>query len=613
MTKKSPSMACDPSPATRLFSRLPSLFASFGSFGRVEVKAAGENRQFVQLWAVALVFVLFATLFFIMAMMDLERLENMLLEHRIRKAQYVTEGIEKASSDWFDRMALVDGYGATPPGVAVRDGASPPSGSAAASLIDLARSIAARERTISSTLETLRGTAESEHLAGIAILDENGRAALHTGVPQRTAESRSKALMEGREGTSIQLAVESDKPDSYAFVGMRSEGGTGAVALFLDAKGLHYWRLKASIQKAVEELRWVRGVSYLEVEDGRGAPITEAGPAPGLKSGTGASSADIPYNPKELQAPVAKEIDTHSVEIALPFRLPDGAIGRARVDLETHADQFVIQNRWHIFFWTGIMILIGLFAMGLLYQTQNRHVAKLQAIREKLHHAERLSSLAKLAAGVAHEIRNPLNAVSMATQRLQREFGPEEGEKRREFERITFIVRDEIRRLNGIIEDFLSLSRTDRLDVQPQPIMHLLKRVAFLVREEAVGRGVRLEEIETDFSPNVLMDGGKMEQALLNIVRNAVESISGEGVVTVGVEDSGKSMTSVLVRDTGAGIPREEAGRIFDPYYTTKEKGIGIGLCIAHEIVIAHGGEIRVKSEPGKGTTFEILLPREEA
>ena len=103
-----------------------------------------------------------------------------------------------------------------------------------------------------------------------------------------------------------------------------------------------------------------------------------------------------------------------------------------------------------------------------------------------------------------------------------------------------------------------------------------------------------------------------MEQALLNIVRNAADSISDQGSIMISLEHSGKNLISIKVRDTGEGIPAGEEQKIFEPYYTTKEKGTGLGLSIAREIILAHGGEIRVQSKPEQGTTFEILLPRQE-
>jgi signal transduction histidine kinase len=104
------------------------------------------------------------------------------------------------------------------------------------------------------------------------------------------------------------------------------------------------------------------------------------------------------------------------------------------------------------------------------------------------------------------------------------------------------------------------------------------------------------------------MDTRKMEQAVLNIFRNAMESISGEGTITVSATRINTKKIGLQIRDTGAGILPETVDRIFDPFFTTKEHGVGMGLCIAHEIIVAHGGEIRIQSEPDEGTTFEILL-----
>jgi signal transduction histidine kinase len=107
----------------------------------------------------------------------------------------------------------------------------------------------------------------------------------------------------------------------------------------------------------------------------------------------------------------------------------------------------------------------------------------------------------------------------------------------------------------------------------------------------------------------VSIDFDKIKQAIFNIVKNAMESISGRGSITLSVEQEGKEWAKVKISDTGCGLSREEMEQIFNPDYTTKEKGLGLGLALAHEIIQGHSGEIKVMSEPGTGTTFEILLP----
>ena len=570
-----------------------------------------EGGPSVRLWVIALVFAVFSALFFIMAMIDLRRLEGMLLDHRIKKAQYVIEGVERASEERFDRLMPMGDNGTLSPALSIQEAAFPAEESYAKSLIDLAKYIGYQEEIHSLSRENLLEVAESGNFSTIALLGRGGEARIQTGPLPPALLPEIETFVKGGQEVTIHLSDETDKPDSLSFIGIRRQDAKGLVILVLDAKGLHHWRLKVAVQKGIEDLRWVGGVIYFVVEDSPGHPIAGAGNVPTSTVPNRVATIVTSLNSRNVARQQQKSMDTSTMEFALPFQLHSQTIGTARVGLEVRADQYVIDERRHIFLWTAVMILIGLFAMGLLYQTQNRHLGKLQAIRERLHQAERLSSLTNLAARVAHEIRNPLNGISLATQRLRREFSPGEGKNKEEFERITYILRDEIRRLNAIIEDFLSLSRSDRLNLQPQPIVDLLRRTVFLVREEALAMGIQIDAQLTDFSPLILMDASKMEQALLNIVRNAMEAITGEGSITISIENSGKSRASIKVQDSGAGIRKEKLSQIFDPYYTTKEGGVGIGLCIAHEIIVAHGGEILVFSEAGKGTVCEIRLPLE--
>ncbi len=568
----------------------------------------------MQLWMVALVFALLFALFLIVALMDLSRLEDMLLNHRIKKAEYVMEGIQLAAEGNYNQLMRDD-----QPAKLAPDAPAPTPKTAFSAeeslegaLISLAEDIGHREQMHNLSQEQLSRLADSENLSAVAVLDEKGEVVVQTGPLPDALKTPVRTLVEGRREEAIDLSVQAERPDSFGFAGIRRHGEKGAVILVLDAKGLRQWRLKAAVRKAAGDRPLIKGVTYFVVEDSLGRQLAMAGQIPEDMVRTAVPASRNVRGPENAAGRQVTAIDRTSIEISLPFRIHDETVGTAHVGLITPADQFVIEERRHIFLWTGFMILIGLIVMGLLYQTQNRHISRLQAIRERLQRAERHSSLARLAAGVAHEIRNPLNAISMATQRLQREYTPrEDSNNRQEFERITFVVRDEIKRLNAIIQDFLSLSQSEQMELHPHPIGDLVERIVFLVRDEAQAMGIRIEEQGMDFSLSVLMDTRKMEQALFNIVRNAMESISGEGFIIISVDSPGKNRVSVRVRDTGAGIPREELGRIFDPFYTTKKNGTGIGLCIANEIIAAHGGEILVQSEPGRGTTFEILLPRE--
>lgn len=565
-------------------------------------------RRFIQPLAVALVFLLFALLFFGMAMMDLKRLEILLLDAIKKKAVYVTEVTEKCAQSKFSRLARNgDSYHPLYTGMALDDEALVMQESLAGALIDAARNIDQQgTKPGAPTAEKL----SSAQFQVILIKDERDLASIEKASLPPDMLVHLKALLEGREQVVIHLFHGAEKENAVSLVGIRRQDGEGVVALVLDGEGLEYWGWKIALQSTLDDLRGGTGVIYIAVEDSQGKLLAGEGSIPREKVEECLLMAATDRDPTATVGQCLKVGDTKFLELAFPFHLDGKTIGTARVGLETHeTDRLLMENRRHILLWTGLMVLIGLLAMGLLYQTQNRHVARLQAMREKLHQAARLSSLGKLGAGVAHEIRNPLNAIGMAVQTLQREFSPAAASKKEEFAYVTTIIRDEIHRLNTIIKDFLSLSRSDRLDLRRQSLSDLLERIAFLAEGEARDKGIRVEKRWSKKMPWVLMDAHKMEQALLNIVRNAIESIPGEGCVMISGEQPKKDLATITIRDNGSGISKGEEGKIFDPFYTTKESGVGLGLAIAHEIIAAHNGRIRVTSRPDAGTTFEIQLP----
>ncbi len=370
----------------------------------------------------------------------------------------------------------------------------------------------------------------------------------------------------------------------------------------LDENGYRYWGKRVAVQKAVDNTS-MGDIVYIRIENPAGMLLGGLGDAPAWAvdnisspGKVGVSSRKINFNNGDLQ------------EIILPFLIDGQVEGVARVALNRDKmDQILSENRFHMIISMALIVLTGLMAIWFLFQNQNRHLARMEELGKRLQQSERLSSLGQLAAGVAHEIRNPLNAISLAVQRIQREFAPAES-RADDFKKITSVIRDEVRRLNGIIEEFLAFSRTQRLDLKDFPVEDILRKLLGLMEEEAGLRGIK---IIADFSstPSIVpMDLDKLQQAILNILKNAIESISGAGSITVSVENNAKDV-SIKVRDTGAGLSPQEIEKIFNPDYTTKEKGLGLGLPIAYEIIRSHGGQINVFSKPGAGTTFEVLLP----
>jgi signal transduction histidine kinase len=291
----------------------------------------------------------------------------------------------------------------------------------------------------------------------------------------------------------------------------------------------------------------------------------------------------------------------HVLEVEMPVAFSAGFKGLARLGFSRERiDRLLKKERTRVFIYMAFIVFIAFLSMWLIYKNQNRHLARMREIERELHQAEKLSALGRLAAGVAHEIRNPLNAISMASQRLQSD----------NLSQLTGLIKDEIRRLNQIIEDFLTFSKNRKLEFQRRDLIEVVREIVLLITEEAESKGVKIITHLGTSAFMVSMDFDRLKQALFNIIKNAMESISHEGLVTIFVETEGKQWVKVGVSDTGNGLNPDEKARIFDPDYTTKEKGLGLGLSLAHEIVRGHGGEIHVRSQKGSGTTFEILLPR---
>jgi PAS domain S-box-containing protein len=226
----------------------------------------------------------------------------------------------------------------------------------------------------------------------------------------------------------------------------------------------------------------------------------------------------------------------------------------------------------------------------------------------QLRRAESLASLTTLAAGVAHEIKNPLGSISIHIQLIQKAAKGKKSIATASIENHLGIVNEEIERLNKIVVDFLFAVRPMDVELREGDPSALVKEVVDFIRYEAEGAGVRVDLSVADNVPRILLDKRYMKQALLNLAKNALAAMPGGGTLTFGVE-ADDAEVRISVEDTGTGIPEESLGKIFEPYYTTKESGTGLGLTITFKIIREHQGEINVSSKLGVGSTFTISLP----
>jgi len=227
-----------------------------------------------------------------------------------------------------------------------------------------------------------------------------------------------------------------------------------------------------------------------------------------------------------------------------------------------------------------------------------------QELLRRMLRAERLAAVGTMAAGLAHEVRNPLNSAALQLQVLRRRLARPDSTPA-SIDSVTVLVEDEIRRLERLVSDFLSFARPRPLELQATALGELCRAVVALVTPEAEASHVEVElDVATELPP-IAVDPERLRQVLQNLVRNAVEAMPDGGRLTLRARHAGDHV-ELDVADTGQGFGDEAP--VFDAFFTTKPKGTGLGLSIVHRIVTDHGGTIRVRSHPGD-TCFTIALP----
>lgn len=234
-----------------------------------------------------------------------------------------------------------------------------------------------------------------------------------------------------------------------------------------------------------------------------------------------------------------------------------------------------------------------------------RDLTEARRLERQAQRREKLTAMGELASGVAHEIRNPLNAIAMIAQRFEREFSPRSGAA--EYRSLARVMQDETRRVNGIIRQFLSFARPARPQRRPTPIPEILDHLASLVSSQAATGGITLSA-STDTIMTANLDPDQVTQALLNVVQNAIDATPRGGTVTITASTYGDAVR-FTVRDTGKGIPPEGLDKVFNLYYTTKPEGTGLGLPLTQQIVGQHGGTVEIQSSVGQGTTVTVDFP----
>jgi PAS domain S-box-containing protein len=244
-----------------------------------------------------------------------------------------------------------------------------------------------------------------------------------------------------------------------------------------------------------------------------------------------------------------------------------------------------------------------------------RDLSRVRQLEERLRRSDRLAAVGELAAGLAHEIKNPLTSLLTFSRRLTRAF--EDADFRQKFQTV---VPRELERINGIVEGLLELARPARLIFKPVRVATLLERAVELYGSRIEAQRIDVQRDYARDLPAIWADQEALYQALVNLVTNALDAMPSGGVLILragsadaeglgsGRVGSGRRV-AIEIEDSGVGIPPAAVDRVFNPFFSTKDSGTGLGLALTYKIVDDHGGSIDVRSLPGVGTTFRLVLP----
>lgn len=249
--------------------------------------------------------------------------------------------------------------------------------------------------------------------------------------------------------------------------------------------------------------------------------------------------------------------------------------------------------------------------LGQLIKVFNEMVKGLRERRElelRLHRAEQSAIVGRLAAGIAHEIKNPLNYISLTIDYLRSKFAPAEESAKEKFVDKMDGIKDEIKRLDRLIRNFLSYGRPLNLNPKPVNLRELIGSILTLTTEQAEQQAIKMSLDETTSLPIMEADIERLKSCFSNLILNAQQAMPDGGELKISFQPFAEG-TEVIITDTGTGIEPENLEKIFEPYFSTKETGTGLGLALVKRIIEGHGGRLEVESALSQGTTFRVWLP----
>lgn len=467
------------------------------------------------------------------------------------------------------------------------------------------------------------------HLHKVELLDLQGRPwVTHTGTVPLDVESFLAELRERWSGQDSTVHIwgrlwsqpRGQVPtlpqhkfweDSVFGVALEARSFPGFIAIHADAAYMLKLQREIGVQRQIQDLGRQEGIHHLALLDNDFTVLAHTDPGLAGSRMVDDLSARARVTDRSAHRIVDTEGGGRRYELVKPMRLDGDPMGFLRIGVSMDA----VDTAWWQSLWSMVGLGCGILGLGMLgfaaiLYNQRFHMQEIKALEAEVDRREHLSMMGNLAATVAHEVRNPLNAISMGLQRLKAEFQPTQDEG--EYSRFIELMRAEVHRLNSIVEEFLTLSRP--LNIKPDLVKvdQLLKDLTTLTEGDAESSGVDIAVVHHGPRPVVKADPDYLKQVLLNLILNGLQAMPEGGRLTIETSIRDGRMR-LSVNDTGEGIAPENLARIFEPYFTTKSEGSGLGLPIARRIVESHGGTIEVASQTGTGTRFDIVLPLDHA
>ena len=466
-----------------------------------------------------------------------------------------------------------------------------------------------REKPLSSS--DLHSLVDQYRIASIEIYNAKGNPVKGWPSPISSLEKNYflQELIEKKRPVAINLFGKLLAEDQIFSIAVWRRGIPEIIALHLNGEQVKKLLGQFAIQRAISDIGLREGILYISVQDPSLNTLAHMDPTLIGKRDEDLFLKNALQSNRAFSRHYQPTQGEEIFEVVKSISLNGKGIGLIRIGYSPKEIYPVLsQIKKNVALSIFIFLILGISAITLIGVNQNRHLRRMKEMEDRIQLAERLSTLGHLASGVAHEIRNPLNAMGMGLQRLKREFLPQDESKREEYISFMELILKEIRRVNEIIEQFLTLSRPFQLNLRESSLQDLLKNLVTLFQEEASSLRITLQaKIPTDL-PLIKMDPERLTQAFINIMKNGMEAMDQGGTLHIKIK-SIKEGVEVIISDSGPGIPPEQMEKIFNYYYTTKEKGVGLGLPIAHRIIEAHRGQLKIESRVGSGTEVTVTLP----